>query len=70
MPDPARYYLIDTIPSAPLHFRVSDGGRYDRWDAPAKAWVHVTSPDARDYLSRAIESGDAWPLKGSAVPGR
>lgn len=70
MASPARYYLIDTIPAKPVYFRVSDGGRYDRWDAPAKAWVHVSSPDARDYFSRAIENGDAWPVKAGDVPGR
>ena len=39
--------------------RVSDGGRYDRWDPKTRTWIHVVNPVARDGLSHAIEGGDA-----------
>ena len=70
MPDrPPRYYSLDApTPGDPdSYFRVMSGGRYERWDAPTKAWVHVISAAAREYLSRAIENGDAWPTKASTV---
>lgn len=71
MPDrPARYYSLEAVkPGDPdSYFRVLSGGRYESWDPRAKAWVHVTSQAARDYMSRAIENGDgAFPIDASDV---
>ena len=55
-----RYYALSGLkPGDPdTYFRLMTGGRYERWDPEAKAWLHVTSPAARDYYSRAIENGD------------
>ena len=66
---PTRYYsLAGAKPGDPdTYFRVASGGRYDRWDSATKAWVHVTSSAAREYLSRAIENGDAWPTKAGNI---
>jgi len=66
----ARYYALEAVrPGDPdSYFRVMSGGRYERWDPESRAWLHVTSPAARDYLSRAIENGDrAWPVEPSEI---
>jgi hypothetical protein len=55
-----RYYVTDTD----VLFRV-DRGRYDRWDG--SRWVHVTG-STRDFLSRKVENGDAWPMAAKDVP--
>jgi hypothetical protein len=64
-----RYYALDPAKPGDLdtYFRLSSGGRYDRWDGATKAWVHVASSAAREYLSRAIENGDAWPTKAGNI---
>lgn len=60
MPNFPIYYSLDALkPGDPdSYFRVLSGGYYQNWDAKAQKWVDVTSPAARDYLSRAIENGD------------
>ena len=63
-PEPAvRVYQLDHIaalyPGPIPIFRVSSRGRFDRWDAPSRTWVHATDPGLRDFYSRAIENGDA-----------
>jgi len=68
MADYPRYYMIDGAPGiADYYFRVSDTGVYDRWDDDARAWVHVADKDARDYLSRAVEGGDAAPMRRADI---
>lgn len=59
MTDWPRYYtIIGDPPANDRYFRVSDVGRYDRWDPGTRTWVHVAAPAARDWYSRAIETGD------------
>jgi hypothetical protein len=55
-----RHYALEAVKlgDPDSYFRVMSGGRYERWDSVAKVRVHVTSPAARDYYSRAIENGD------------
>ena len=45
--------------------RISDGGRYDRWDG--SGWEHMTG-STRDFLSRKVENGDAWPMADPTLP--
>jgi hypothetical protein len=64
------YYVIDGDKPAGIadyYFRVNDVGRYDRWDDDLGTWVHVPDKDARDYLSRAVEGGDAAPMKRADI---
>ena len=50
-----------------FYFRVSDTGRYEGWDAAAKNWYHIAAQGGRDYCSKAIEGGDAVPVKPESV---
>jgi hypothetical protein len=70
VPDFPIYYSLDALkPGDPdTYFRIQSGGRYERYDPRTKTWQHVTSDVARDYMSRAIENGDAWPVGASGVP--
>ena len=54
-------YIIDPD----RYFRVTDRGVYSRREADA--WVEVTDKDVRDYYSRAIEGGDAFPLTPAEI---
>jgi hypothetical protein len=52
------YYRLSVVATRPdVVFRVSEGGRFERLQG--RSWVHVADPGGRDYLSRAIEGGDA-----------
>lgn len=63
-----RYYLIPSDRADPdYYFRVGAGGVYDRWDRASRTWVHVPDNNARAYLSRAIEGGDAVPASAAAI---
>ena len=65
MHDRPRYYeLLDASQHV---FRIEGGGVYSRWDPASRTWVHVTSRWARDFYSRAVERGDAWPLMPADV---
>jgi hypothetical protein len=55
-----RYYGSDPNDHV---FRVAPGGVYATWDGVAGVWVHRAGKDVRDYYSRSIESGEAWPLR-------
>ena len=59
------YYMIPGLRPGDrdLYFRVSSTGRYEGWDAEAKNWYHVAAQGGRDYFSKAIEGGDAWPVR-------
>lgn len=56
-----RYYArpSDAPKGRTFYFRVS-AGYFDRWDADTKTWDHIEGR-GRDYCSRAIENGDAYP---------
>lgn len=56
-----RFYQLLDDPRP--YFRVASGGVFSTWNPIAKSWDHVTKPAVRDYLSRAVENGDAVPLK-------
>ncbi len=58
MADTRYYTIIGDPPASDRYFKVAPGGVYSRWDATAGSWVHVTDKAARDYYSRAIETGD------------
>jgi hypothetical protein len=68
-PLPTVYYgmwpLDDGDPDR--YFRVASGGVFSRWDPDTKTWIPV--PNLRDFYSRAIAGGDAWPVRLSDIPG-
>jgi hypothetical protein len=71
MADYPRYYVIDGDRAAGIAdywFRISSGGYYHRWDPDSRTWIATPDDrDARDYLSRAVESGDARPVDRADV---
>ncbi len=57
-----KYDYFEFYHKPSFHFRVDDGGVFQRWNAKTRHWVKVHGK-GRDFLSRAIENGDgAWPM--------
>ena len=58
-----RYYTI----TRGFYFRLSPGGVYDVWDADTGTWSETTDKGRRDYFSKSIEGGEAYPVRLAAL---
>ena len=54
-----RYYTI----TRGFYFRLSWDGEYDTWDADTETWTNITDKGRRDYFSKSIEGGEAYPVR-------